>query len=199
LQNPAAWPELAHRLQQLDRLTRQPTAAATRLGTSQPEYSNVLEGPAGVACSDSDNPDQVGAWQRAADAADRTAPYFGRYWTWFSSICQPWPGHDPDRYTGPWTAQTVNPVLVVGNRFDPATPYQGAVSLARILPRSRLLTLNGWGHTSEGKSSCIDAHTARYLLTTQVPQPGTVCQPDLVPFAHPSAPTAGSPTKPARS
>ena len=199
LQDPAAWPELAQRLQQLDSLTRQPTAAATRLGTSQPDYSNVLEGLAGVACSDSDNPDQVGAWQRAADAADRTAPYFGRYWTWFSSICQPWPGHDPDRYTGPWTAQTVNPVLVVGNRFDPATPYQGAVSLARILPRSRLLTLNGWGHTSEGKSSCIDAHTARYLLTTQVPQPGTVCQPDLVPFAHPSAPTAGSPTKPARS
>ena len=199
LQDPAAWPELAQRLQQLDSLTRQPTAAATRLGTSQPDYSNVLEGPAGVACSDSDNPDQVGAWQRAADAAERTAPYFGRYWTWFSSICQPWPGHDPDRYTGPWTAQTVNPVLVVGNRFDPATPYQGAVSLARILPRSRLLTLNGWGHTSEGKSSCIDAHTARYLLTTQVPQPGTVRQPDLVPFAHPSAPTAGSPTKPARS
>ena len=199
LQDPAAWPELAQRLQQLDSLTRQPTAAATRLGTSQPDYSNVLEGLAGVACSDSDNPDQVGAWQRAADAADRTAPYFGRYWTWFSSICQPWPGHDPDRYTGPWTAQTVNPVLVVGNRFDPATPYQGAVSLARILPRSRLLTLNGWGHTSEGKSSCIDAHTARYLLTTQVPQPGTVCQPDLVPFAHPSAQTAGSPTKPARS
>ena len=122
-----------------------------------------------------------------------------RYWTWFSSICQPWPGHDPDRYTRPWTAQTVNPVLVVGNRFDPATPYQGAVSLARILPRSRLLTLNGWGHTSEGKSSCIDAHTARYLLTTPVPQPGTVCQPALVPFAHPSTPTAGSPTQPARS
>ena len=81
-----------------------------------------------MACSDSDNPDQVGAWKRAAD---RAAPYFGRYWTWFSSICQPWPGHDPDRYTGPWTAQTANPVLIIGNRFDPATPYQGAVILAR--------------------------------------------------------------------
>jgi pimeloyl-ACP methyl ester carboxylesterase len=197
LQDPAAWPGLAERLQQLDSLTN-PSAAA-RPGAFQPGYFNALEGLPGVACSDSDNPDQVNAWQWAADAADRTAPYFGRYWTWFSSICQPWPGQDPDRYTGPWTAQTANPVLVVGNRFDPATPYRGAVTLARLLPRSRLLTLNGWGHTSEGKSSCIDAHTARYLLTTRVPRPGTVCQPDIVPFARRTAVMASGPTKPARS
>jgi pimeloyl-ACP methyl ester carboxylesterase len=183
LQDPTQWPGLAEQLQQLDSLTH-PPAAATRVETSQPDYPNLLEGLPGVACSDSDNPDQVGAWRRAADAADRTAPYFGRYWTWFSSICQPWPGHDPDRYTGPWTRPTANPVLIVGNRFDPATPYQGAVTLARLLPRSRLLTLDGWGHTSESKSSCIDAHTARYLLTTRTPQPGTICQPDIVPFAR---------------
>jgi pimeloyl-ACP methyl ester carboxylesterase len=198
LEDPALWPGLAERLQQLDRLAKT-SAAATRVETPLPNYPNLLESLPGVACSDSDNPDQVDAWRQAADTADRTAPYFGRYWTWFSSICQPWPGRDHDRYTGPWTAQTANPVLLVGNRFDPATPYRGAVTLARLLPRSRLLTLDGWGHTAEGKSSCIDAHTARYLLTTQTPQPGAVCQPDLVPFAHPSAQTAGSPTKPARS
>jgi pimeloyl-ACP methyl ester carboxylesterase len=197
LEDPALWPGLAEQLQQLDSLAN--SSAATRVETSQHDYPNLLEGLPGVACSDSDNPDQTGAWRRAADAADRTAPYFGRYWTWSSSICQPWPGRDPDRYTGPWTAQTANSILIVGNRFDPATPYQGAVGLARLLPQSRLLTLDGWGHTSEGKSSCIDAHTARYLLTTRTPHPGTVCQPDLVPFAHPSAQTAGGPTTPARS
>jgi TAP-like protein len=52
-------------------------------------------------------------------------------------------------------------------------------------PRSRLLTLDGWGHTSEGKSSCVDAHINRYLLTIRVPPPGTACRPDLVPFARP--------------
>jgi pimeloyl-ACP methyl ester carboxylesterase len=92
LQDPAGWPELAERLQQLDSLTRHPTAAATRLGTSQPDYPKVLEGLAGVACSDSDNPDRVDAWQRAAAAADRAAPYFGRYWTWFSASAS----HGPD-------------------------------------------------------------------------------------------------------
>ena len=125
LQDPAAWPELAQRLQQLDSLTRQPTAAATRLGTSQPDYPNVLEGLPGVACSDSDNPDQVGAWQRAADASDRTAPYFGRYWTWSSSICQPWPGRDPDRYTGPWTAADRQPGPDRRQPIRPGHPLPG--------------------------------------------------------------------------
>jgi pimeloyl-ACP methyl ester carboxylesterase len=191
LQDAAAWPGLAETLQQLDSLTSSATGAPAAppappaRAAAQQDYRNDLEGLPGVACSDSDNPDNVDAWKLAADAADHSAPYFGRYWTWLSSICQPWPGRDRDRYTGPWTRPTANPVLVVGNRFDPAAPYQGAAALARLLPRSRLLTLDGWGHTSEGKSSCVDAHINRYLLTIRVPPPGTVCRPDLVPFARP--------------
>jgi hypothetical protein len=45
-----------------------------------------------VACSETDNPSNVGAWSRAARAQDRQFPYFGRPWTWFTSICEPWPG-----------------------------------------------------------------------------------------------------------
>ena len=192
--DPSSWPRLAEFLQQLDTLTRpQATAAAlqalrTRVGLfQQQDYPNSIEGPRSVSCSDSDNPANIGAWKRAADVSDRRYPYFGRLWTWLSSICLPWPGRDADRYTGPFRARTANPVLIVGNRFDPGTPYQGAVTLARLLPRSRLLTLDGWGHTSWGKSSCITAHESRYLLTTQVPPRGTVCQPDIVPFAQPAA------------
>jgi pimeloyl-ACP methyl ester carboxylesterase len=207
MEDPAEWPGLADTLQQLDTLTRPQVGAATarkarptRPTVPQQRYRNILEGFPGVACSDSDNPADVGAWKRAADASDRKAPYFGRYWTWFSSICQPWPGRDTDRYTGPWTRPTANPVLIVGNRFDPASPYQGAVTLARLLPRSRLLTLDGWGHTSEGKSSCIVAHTNRYLLTTRVPPRDTVCQPDIVPFAKSAvALLASAPAERARS
>ena len=78
-------------------------------------------------------------------------------------------------------------MLVVGNLFDPATPYHGAVTVDRLLPRSRLLTLAGWGHTSLFASACIDAHVSPYLLTTRVPPRGTVCEPDVVPFAEPAA------------
>jgi hypothetical protein len=78
-------------------------------------------------------------------------------------------------------------VLVVGNLFDPATPYQGAVTVDRLLPRSRLLTLAGWGHTSLFASACVDAYVSRYLLTSRVPPKGTICEPDVVPFAQPAA------------
>lgn len=203
---PDAWPDLAAFLQQLDQLTRPQAAAAAlqtlrvRLGAYHEDYPNFVEGAPGVFCSDSDNPDRVSAWARAARAADRRFPYFGRPWTWISSICQPWPGRDTDRYVGPWTRRTANPVLVVGNRFDPATRYQGAVAVANLLPRSRLLTLAGWGHTSLlAGSSCVNAYTSRYLLTTQVPPVGTVCRPDVVPFAQPASQVqaASGPSEPA--
>lgn len=132
-----------------------------------------------MVCTDTLNPRTVDAWPPAAAAADRAHPYFGRLWTWFSSVCVPWRAQDADRFLGPFTARTSNPVLVVGNVNDPATPYHGAVTL------SRLLTLDGCGHTSLFQSACIDARVNRYLLTSQVPPAGTVCRPDVIPFAQP--------------
>jgi pimeloyl-ACP methyl ester carboxylesterase len=195
LYDPSVWPLWAEILQQLDELSSPATAAAdlkalrARLGAGfqQEDYPNFVEGFPGVACSETHNPADVGAWSRAARAQDRQFPYFGRPWTWLSSICQPWPGWDDDHFDGPWSHTTANPVLVVGNLFDPATPYHGAVTVDRLLPRSRLLTLAGWGHTSLFVSSCVDAWVSRYLLTTRVPPRGTVCQPDVVPFAEPAA------------
>jgi pimeloyl-ACP methyl ester carboxylesterase len=195
LYDPSVWPLWAEILQQLDELTSPGTAAAdlealrARLGVGlqQEPYPNFVEGFPGVACSETHNPADVGAWSRAARAQDRQFPYFGRPWTWTSSICQPWPGWDDDHYDGPWNHTTANPVLVVGNLFDPATPYHGAVTVDRLLPRSRLLTLAGWGHTSLFSSACIDAHVSTYLLTTRVPLQGTVCEPDVVPFAEAAA------------
>jgi pimeloyl-ACP methyl ester carboxylesterase len=195
LYDPFFWPEWAEILQQLWELTSPEATVAglqalqARLGAGlqQEDYPNFVEGFPGVACSETHNPSDVGAWARAARAQDRRFPYFGRPWTWFTSICQPWPGWDRDHYDGPWNRTTANPVLVVGNLFDPATPYHGAVTVDRLLPRSRLLTLAGWGHTSLGVSSCVDAHVSRYLLTTRVPPRGTVCEPDVVPFAQPAA------------
>ena len=151
---------------------------------SFPRYFNALEGGPAVFCSDSDNPDSYAAWSAAAVAADATAPYFGRPWTWISSICADWPFADSDRYTGPWDQATANPVLVVGNQFDPATPYAGAQTVAATLPGARLLTLHAWGHTSGFLSSCADEAVARYLVDGTLPAVGTVCEQDEVPFAQ---------------
>ena len=152
--------------------------------TAVDDYVNAVEGPPGVACSDSDNPLEYDAWPAAAQQADAQYRYFGRIWTWFSSECQPWPGQDNDRYTGPWNSTTATPVLVVGNYFDPATRYQGAVTASRLLPGSRLLSYAGWGHTAflSAGNDCVNAAVVQYLLTTQLPASGTVCQPAGSPF-----------------
>ena len=195
LYDTSIWPDLADFLQAVWEQASPRAAGASlqalraRLGAGlqQEDYRNEVEGFPGVACSETHNPATVDAWSRAARAQDRQYPYFGRPWTWTSSICQAWPGWDDDHFDGPWNHTTANPVLVVGNLFDPATPYHGAVTVDRLLPRSRLLTLAGWGHTSLFASSCIDSYVSTYLLTTRVPPSGTVCRPDVVPFAEPAA------------
>ncbi|MEA2220691.1 MAG: hypothetical protein QOJ35_3317 [Solirubrobacteraceae bacterium] len=147
-----------------------------------PRYDNLVEGFPAVACADSDNPDSYAAWSTAGTAADASG-YFGRIWTWVSSICAQWPHADADRYAGPFDRFTANPVLVVGNQFDPATRYEGAVTVAHLLPSSALLTVHGWGHTSLFLSQCADEAITRYLVDLATPAPGTVCEQDHVPFS----------------
>jgi pimeloyl-ACP methyl ester carboxylesterase len=197
LYDPSSWPPFAEFLQELDTLTSPARAAEAlrglrhRLGLrARAPYEQVLEGFAGVWCLDPINPDHSSAWASAARRADRRDPYFGRPWIWFGSICAPWQGKDSDRYLGPFNRRTANTVLVVGNRNDPATRYQDAVSTAGLLGRGRLLTVAGWGHTSLFLSSCADAYVSRYLLTGRVSPKGTVCDVDVVPFSQPASAAA---------
>lgn len=153
-------------------------------------YPNFIEGGPGVMCSDSDNPHGYDAWSLAGAQADEQFRYFGRPWTWQSSICAEWKGADADRYIGPFTKQTANPVLVVGNQFDPATRYEGAVVVHDLLPNSALLTVHGWGHTSLFLSACADGAIARYIVDAKKPAV-EACEQDVKPFAvTPAARTA---------
>lgn len=57
-----------------------------------------------------------------------------------------------------------------------------AVRASHELARTRLLTIDGFGHTSSGESACATQAVTAYLTTGQLPPPGTVCQPDTRPF-----------------
>jgi pimeloyl-ACP methyl ester carboxylesterase len=189
-----SWPELAEILADLEaRAGTAALAAQVRAAREQramfiakrgfPRYPNFVEGFPAVICLDSDNPDSYAAWSSAGAAADAAFGYFGRIWTWISSVCAEWTRADADRYMGPFNRRTANPVLVVGTQFDPATRYEGALTVAGLLPNSALLTVHGWGHTSLFLSQCADAAVSRYLLETVTPAPGTVCEQDVVPFS----------------
>jgi TAP-like protein len=46
-----------------------------------------------------------------------------------------------------------------------------------------LLTLQGYGHTSEADpSTCLDDAVTKYLVTVATPPVGTLCQPNRAPF-----------------
>ena len=150
-----------------------------------PRYRNGPEGGTTVFCTDTENPDSFAAWSDAAAASEAQFGHFGRIWTWVSSPCVGWPGAAPDRYLGPFNAATPHPVLVVGNQFDPATRYEGAVTVHELLPNSSLLTLHAWGHTSLLLSQCATVAVTSYLLTGVPPPSGTLCEQDFVPFTIP--------------
>ncbi len=150
-------------------------------------YDNSPEAFQSVLCTDSRNPSAARLWPYFSASAERSAPGFGPLWTWGSAPCasSTWKVSDEDSYRGPFTKRTANPVLVVGNYWDPATNYAGAVKAASLLPNSRLVSSNSWGHTAYGTSVCVNTAVETYLLTTAVPPVGAKCVGDVQPFTEP--------------
>ena len=147
-------------------------------------YDNGLDAFQTIGCTDSRNSKNLARYATLAKAADKRAPYFGRLWLWNLAGCSStkWTVKDEDAYRGPFTKKTATPVLIVGNYWDPATNYAGAVSTSKRLPNSRLVSSNSWGHTAYGTSQCTTQAVDTYLLTRKVPAKGKVCTGDYTPF-----------------
>ncbi|HEY3255438.1 MAG TPA: alpha/beta hydrolase [Polyangiaceae bacterium] len=159
------------------------TSIYDRLAANRPqqeEYDNIADAYFGVHCSDAEFPSSFAAWKTIGEFAE-SGSRFGPLWWWHDAGCAAWPTA-PDRYAGPWNARTSAPVLIVGNYFDPATPYSGAQVSNRLLPNSRLLSYAGWGHTAFGRSACVSNYVASYLLDGSLPPKDTVCPENPNPF-----------------
>jgi len=160
-------------------------------------YDNSPEAFQSVLCSDGLNPAKASSWGTATKYAEVSAPGFGPLWSWSSAPCasSTWTAKDEDSYRGSFSHRTSAPVLVVGNYWDPATNYEGAVRAAHLLPSSRLLSSDSWGHTAYGTSACVTGAVDTYLLTGKTPKAGKVCKGDAQPFTQAideeSGPVAG--------
>lgn len=160
------------------------TEQTDRAGGYRQRYENGYDLTSAVMCSDSLNPGLGADWTALARQADAEAPWFGRSWMWDSAPCAAWTAMDEDGYRGPFNRVTSATILVVGNRYDPATSYESAVRADQVLANSVLLSSESWGHTAYGSSQCVDSAVDRYLIEAVAPAPGTQCVGDVQPYQN---------------
>ncbi|MEV1023337.1 alpha/beta hydrolase [Streptomyces sp. NPDC050264] len=134
-----------------------PTAPFDSPGSRNYEAANRI-----VKCADGPGPTprEVVAGVRALRALDPQPVLTGLE----ASACTYW-HHRPARRTA-LGSPDAPPVLLVNSAHDPVTPVAGARALARVLPGSRLITLDAdYSHgvfASRG-NACVDRAVAAYL------------------------------------
>ncbi|MER6626439.1 alpha/beta fold hydrolase, partial [Streptomyces sp. NPDC000931] len=131
-----------------------------------------------VQCADHTRPGDVHAFQEGARRAAKVSPFFGGDEVWSFLPCASWP--DTELAPGDLSAPLAPPILVVGTRHDPATPYVWAEELADQLATATLFTYEGGGHTAyTGGRPCVDGVVDAYLLDGVVPADGASCPGEL--------------------
>ena len=201
LYSPEAWPYCSAVVAFLSNAVRGDVGAAQQVadaraamlgrlrgGEAARAYNNSFDASYAVQCADTDYRRPYAVYA-ALDGWTLKGSIFGPNWWWGSTPCAKWPLAD-DRYAGPWTARTSAPVLIVGNYFDPATDYAGAVASDQFLKNSRLLSYAGWGHCAFERSDCVRSHVISYLLDGSLPPAGTVCPANPSPFLPAMSPTS---------
>ncbi|WP_068398816.1 alpha/beta hydrolase [Kribbia dieselivorans] len=163
-------------------------------------YDNSLDAFMSVTCTDSRETTKLANYPGYAKGYEARAPHFGRAWLWSTSGCagDAFTGQDEDAYTGPYNTLTRKAVLIVGNYWDPATPYAGAVQARATLGRSRLISSDSWGHTAFGTSDCVTNRVSRYLISGTSMYRDVTCpaETEMFPVVEPTEPEPSDPTAP---
>nr|WP_246422495.1 alpha/beta hydrolase [Nocardiopsis mwathae] len=128
-----------------------------------------------INCVDRTDPTDIEAYRKAAEKAAEASPLFGADVVWAQLPCAYWAADAPAPTE--FSAEDAPPIVVVGTRNDPATPYAWAEELSEQLASATLVTYEGDGHTVYGynKSACIDDPLDAYLIDTSVPEEGLSC------------------------
>jgi pimeloyl-ACP methyl ester carboxylesterase len=130
---------------------------------------------AAVECLDSPHPTGSDEYRAFADDLRELSPRIGGSVANELLPCAYWSA-PPEPIIGPVTAEGSPPVLVLGNRGDAATPYESSVKVAAMLSDGHLVSNDGEGHTSYGRSQCVDDAVDEYLIDLQVPAKDPDCR-----------------------
>jgi pimeloyl-ACP methyl ester carboxylesterase len=135
--------------------------------------NNEFDSGAVIDCLDFNEPRSLQQIKSDAEAFAAQAPIFGPYLAYGGVTCKFF-NQDTEVTIEPTT--TANPVIVIGTTGDPATPYEWAQGLSKLLTNSRLISLTGEGHTGQGQGNiCVDEAVDMFFLKFLTPQSETNC------------------------
>lgn len=140
--------------------------------------SNETDAQFVIDCLDWKGPRTTAEIVSEAKVFASKAPVFGPYLAYSGLSCQFFPRL---AIASPVIKKiSTAPILIVGTTRDPATPYSWALDLHNTLLNSRLISLNGDGHTGYGHgSSCVDHAVDHYFLTGIPPAQDLTCTSPL--------------------
>ncbi|PJJ00558.1 pimeloyl-ACP methyl ester carboxylesterase [Streptomyces sp. 2333.5] len=129
-----------------------------------------------ISCRDTSERYGGDDFPRAERELTKASPLFGPDIAPTLLDCYDWPvaGDDSSRDV---SAPGAPPMLLVATTNDPATPYQGALSMARALDNSSVvLTYRGEGHAAYTTGDpCIQRYVDDFFLNGTLPKPRTSC------------------------
>ncbi|OTB11868.1 hypothetical protein K445DRAFT_321579 [Daldinia sp. EC12] len=197
-----SWPALAQMLYELE--TGNSTLAVAFLDHSEWEYNPSLP------CSTSPRPrsHELGPLVICADSYDSPLPPEGLLWwqslwanmtsrSWISGNeeffsvlpCQHFRTYWPppaELYRGDLNNTLKNPLLLIAETHDPATPLRNGKNLLNEMGKNaRLIIHHGYGHSSRDKSSCTDSIMKAFILNGTLPkEQETSCYADGKPYSY---------------
>jgi hypothetical protein len=137
------------------------------------QYTNLFDANSAVNCADDAEPTSVADVRKLQAEWRQKYPLFGAPLAVGMLTCSVWPAQRDPFPTG--KADGAPPILVVGTKGDPATPYEQTQKLADMLGVGVVLTWDGEGHTAYPETRCVNRHVNDFLINLKVPPPGTVC------------------------
>jgi pimeloyl-ACP methyl ester carboxylesterase len=171
--SPALWQDLHSALNKAARgdgtqLQRIAYAANDQIGPDR-FASNFLSAFYAINCWDYPAPPAAMGLARSARvwSSKVAVPEISRAMSWGNAPCTSWFDHT-EKAPQPVRSSTTAPIVVIGTKYDPATPLQWARDLNRQLPTSDLLIYVADGHTAYlNGNPCIDQYVDTYLVTGQ--------------------------------
>lgn len=139
---------------------------------NSPGENHLFDAFITITCLDNPGPTDAAGIDAFLAKAAAAAPRLGKYLTSPSNVC---PKLGPKHARFSITGKGAGKILVVGTTGDPATPYNGTVTMAKTLEEGVLLTVKANQHTGYGANKCAGDAVDNVLVKLIFPPEGKIC------------------------